>query len=454
LINFVSQPVIIAQSMARRWENNTDQDYTGYVNFIFTPSFMGSQGELSVGGMYRDKKRTNFFNEYQFEPAPSRQVEGIDWDTFADARQRVLNPAGGTGTELTYNAYEKMLHSYVQAKFMLFGNTQIVTGIRTETTDQGYQLLFPRQGQEPARSQHYTDLLPSLMVKYPLNERMNLRGSYFRSISRPGYFEIVPYRVKNEDFDEVGNPDLKRVQANNYDLRWEFFPTSVDQLLVGAFYKNINDPIEEALVTSGTGAQNSGQIVLKPGNFGTANNWGLEIDYTKYVNKFGVRANYTFTESAIASSKVITQREDPANPASALVTKTVSQTRPLQGQAQHIGNLSVLFKDQKKGIDAQLSFVYTGSFIQNISPFVDNDWWTKPILQMDVSAEKKLGKHIDIFARVQNLLNSPFEVVIRKPYFGYGAGDVQYKGQTSSNETLIRRDLYYMSFRLGFRYTL
>lgn len=449
LINFVAQPIYVSRRMPRRWEHNTDEDYTGYLNLIFTPSFLGEQGELSVGGMYRDKKRSNFFNEYQFDPNPANQIQGKDWNTFADVKQDVVNPSGGTAVELNYDAQEKLLDYYVQAKFTLFGTTQVVTGVRSEVTDQGYQLKFPKQDQAPTNSQKYTDFLPSLMVKHRLNDRMNLRGSYFKSISRPGYFEIVPYRVKNEDFDEVGNPDLKRVKANNYDLRFEFFPSSVDQLLIGTFYKNIQDPIEYALASIG----NVNQLVLQAGNFGTANNFGFELDYTKYFNKFGIRGNYTFTQSSITSSKSLTERENPNDQTSQLITKIVDQTRPLQGQAQNIGNLSLLYKDQKAGVDGQLAFVYTGSYIESISAYLDNDMWTKPILQMDISGEKKVGKHFEVFGRVQNLLNSPFEVVIRKPYYGYG-GDVQYKGQTSATETLIRRDLYYMSFRVGLRYSL
>ncbi|MFM7428489.1 MAG: hypothetical protein ACKO1F_01175, partial [Flammeovirgaceae bacterium] len=75
-----------------------------------------------------------------------------------------------------------------------------------------------------------------------------------------GYFEIVPYVIEQDGYDEVGNPKLTRVKADNFDLRWEFFPNSTDQLLVGVFYKNIQDPIEYAVVREGV----NNEAVIKP----------------------------------------------------------------------------------------------------------------------------------------------------------------------------------------------
>ena len=40
-----------------------------------------------------------------------------------------------------------------------------------------------------------------------------------------------------------------------------------------------------------------------PQNLGNARNMGVEIDVVKYVRHFGVKANYTYTHSAITTSK-------------------------------------------------------------------------------------------------------------------------------------------------------
>ena len=123
----------------------------------------------------------------------------------------------------------------------------------------------------------------------------NLRFSYARAINRPSFFEIVPYSIINEDYKEKGNPELKHTVADNIDLRYEFFPRSSEQLMVGLFYKNIKDPIEYGLLNEGQ------DTYYKPMNFGTANNWGLEVDILKYFNWLGIKANYTYTYSKITT---------------------------------------------------------------------------------------------------------------------------------------------------------
>ncbi|MEO7991156.1 MAG: TonB-dependent receptor [Chryseolinea sp.] len=449
LTNFEQGPVTVERYMPRSWQSSTEQDYAGYLNLIMKPDFLGPQNEISFGGMYRKKDRENFYNKYSFDPAPPTQTKGVDWNTFSDVTLIVINPQGSVYDALNYDAHENVLDYYVQGKFQLFQKVNVVGGFRVENTDQGYTLRFPPSNVEPSLSQIYTDILPSVSVKYKLNDQMNIRSSYFKSISRPGYFEIVPYRRGGDQTDglpEIGNPELKHARAHNVDLRWEYFPSNFDQILIGAFYKKILDPIEYASVFDATGSS-----VIQPGNYGTAYNWGIELDYTKYFNKFGVKANYTFTNSTITTTKTLWAREDPNDQSSTLIQLTPNQTRPLQGQAKHIGNLVLLYKDQKSGTNLQLAFVYTGERIESISPYLDNDSWVKPILQLDFSAEQRISKHFELFAKIQNLLNSPYEVIIKKQHL---LPEKEYKLQTSYSSTLIRRDEYYQSYRLGVRYTL
>ena len=40
-----------------------------------------------------------------------------------------------------------------------------------------------------------------------------------------------------------------------------------------------------------------------PGNFGNATNFGLEVDAIKYFKQWGIKANYTYTNSTITTPK-------------------------------------------------------------------------------------------------------------------------------------------------------
>ena len=97
----------------------------------------------------------------------------------------------------------------------------------------------------------------------------------------------------------------------------------------------------------------------------------------------------------------------------------------------------------------QLAMVYTGERIENVSPFYQNDSWVKPFVQLDFSFEQRLTKHLELMIKGQNLLNSPYEVIIKKPHL---LPEKEYKLQDSPTSTLIRRDQYFQSYRIGIRF--
>lgn len=444
LVNFVEQPQNVERRNSRQWINNTDTDFTGYANVLFQPESW-NKSFVKAGGMLRRKDRDSYFNLYYFDPNPSLQVQGKDWETFSDVTWQVINPVGSATNEINYNAHEDIDAFYALGNWDT-NKLEINTGIRVEQTNQGYHLKYPKAGQRADSAQTYTDVLPSLSAKYKLRPSMNVRFTYFKGISRPGFFEIVPYQLEDDGYKDYGNPSLKRVRAHNFDLRWEKFPNSTDQILIGTFYKYIMDPIEYAVVRAGI----TNEPVMQPNNFGTATNMGLEADFTHYFNKFGVRANYTYTHSSITTSKVLRTRENPADPSSQLVLKEVQQTRSLQGQATHIGNLSLLYKDIPQGWESQLSMVYTGERLDAISPFLDNDIYTKPIIILDFALEKKISPAIDVFVKASNLLNSAYQMYVKKPVYRENGMTYPYQDDPD-HKTLVRKDQYYQSFRAGVR---
>ena len=206
----------------------------------------------------------------------------------------------------------------------------------------------------------------------------------------------MPYHIINEDYNECGNPELQHTVAHNFDLRYEFFPSQSEQFMACVFYKDIHDPIEYGMTAIGQ------ETFYTPGNYGNAANWGVEIDVMKYFNWFGIKANYTYTHSKITTTKL---RELTAADGT-VYTEYADQSRPLFGQAAHVFNCSLLFKDAKRGWDAQIAASYTGKRIAVIERFYENDRWDAPLVQLDASIEKKFKCGVSVFAKAQNLLNS------------------------------------------------
>ncbi|GAB3560658.1 TonB-dependent receptor [Spirosoma fluminis] len=426
----------------RRWEHNTDGDAALYLNLSYAGKLAGATIDWSAGGLYRTKERTNFYNNYQLRPANLLAVYGTDFTSYDQIRWTIQNPMGAVATALSYDADETTTAGYGQFKAQS-DRLELVGGARVEVTNQGYAMRFPIGEDRPTDQQIYTDVLPSLHLRLMPNERTNWRASYFRSLNRPGFFEIVPYRIVQEEYQERGNPDLKRAIADNLDLRYEFFPRPTEQFMLGGFYKQIKDPIEYTLQRDAVRGQDT---YYAPGNFGTARNYGLEIDLIKYLHDWGVKANYTYTHSRITTAKSKRIRNTNGD----LETIVVQQTRPLYGQSAHVANLTLFYKNIATGWDAQLAANYTGERINTVSQFVDNDLWQKGFLQMDASIEKVFKNGLSLFAKANNLLDTPLEVYTKNiSPKNEGVSD-----QTLPGKTLIRRDFYQRSYLLGVRYKL
>jgi outer membrane receptor protein involved in Fe transport len=426
------------------WAKNSDRDKAAYLNFTYSPKLFGTDVDFSTGGMFRDKDRTSIYDSYSLRPVPSTQTvaDNIDNNTF-----QIFNTQGTSDDALNYVFNEKVGAYYGQFKFQA-GKLQTVGGVRAEYTRQSWQTGASQKLAGTTGHIQYYDVLPSLAFKYKLDDKQNLRLSYYSGISRPGFYELVPHTGGDPDADytEIGNPNLKRVTADNYDLRYEFFPKGLDQLLVGAFYKQINNPIEFA-ITSNTGGATG--YSLQANNFGTGTNYGFELDFTKYVHNFGIRANYTFTNSKITTSKYVRYRDAGGF----LTQRAEMQTRPLQGQSKNIGNVSLLYKSAKAGLDAQIALVYTGSRINSVSPYLDNDIWQKASTQLDVSVEKKLFKHFYGYVKAANLLNTPFQLELHRAY-NPASTVLPVELQTPGKNVFVRRDRYGETYLLGLRYKL
>jgi len=448
-VNGVPMVPNIERRNPRRWEKHFDQDFTLHLNVQYNPDFFPTESYVKVGGMFRDKERGTLFNRYRFDPNPPIQNQGEDWDDFSDVQWELLNPRGTLSHALNYDAFEQIMAYYATAHLEL-GKFEFNAGFRVEDTDQGYVSRTTNQFEIPEVRQQYTDFLPNLSFKYKPNEVTNVRGSYYKAINRPGYFEIVD-GVSDEDdeFDFRGNPDLQRAIADNFDFRYEYFPNTNEQFLLGAFYKKIEDPIELLLIRQTsltTGPRN-----LTPTNSGTATNWGIEMDFSKFFNKIGIRGNYTYTNSSLTTQKAERVRENPDDPSSQLIINEVTQNRPLQGQADHIGNLSLLYKDLKSKTDVQLSAVYTGERIEIVSPWLDLDIWSRPFLQLDFSFEQGIGDQWTVFFKANNILNTPNELFVKSPR---KTEELNFPMQDSPNETIVQREFFWQSFRLGVRFKI
>ncbi len=433
------------EGSTREFTHSTDEDKSGYLNLTYKSTFGDTHLDWSAGGMYRNKTRHSDYDEYTLNPDGGDNLNYFGYIT--NHTFTVQNPQGQGSDGLNYDATENIGAVYAMATID-WDKLHVIGGVRYENTHFSWANQVPVDAQAGhTGSIKYYDVLPSAGIKYSFTKNQALRLSYYSAISRPNFYEVVPHITleAEDDYSEQGNPNLRHSTSDNLDLKYEYYFSGIDQILAGVFYKKIKDPIEFALnngnIISTTGSSGT-FLYYTAENFGNATNYGFELDATKYWRWFGLKANYTFTDSKITTTKVTSPSDNTL----------VNETRPLQGQAKHIANLSLLFKDDNKiGLNAQLAFNYTSRRINTVSAYNNEDIWQKGFTQMDFSVEKRIVKHWYVFAKVNNILNTPYQLEMLKPYTGVGTNSAV-PDQTNGKNIFIRKDTYGANYLLGIKF--
>jgi len=436
------------QSNTHLWSHNSDKDYSAYLNLTKNTKLFKAPLELKAGGLLRQKNRDNFYNSYSLSPVLNEVYSTVNNAVF------IFNPTSAGLPNLNGNNYtfkEKISAAYIQGKWQLSKKMEAIGGVRIEYTNQSYVTALGKDIDASSGKISYTDVLPSLQFKYALKKNQNIRLAYYKALARPGFAELIPDGINGEFFKEQGDPvNLEHTVADNLDLRYELYTPGAGQVLFGVFYKNIKDPIEisayKPLATN--------SLYLEPVNIGTATNYGFEAVITKYFGVFGVSANYTYTKSSITNNNLIYSSR---NTTGQIVSTFVSETRPLQGQSNHIGNLSLIYKNPKIGFDMQAAVVYTGERISFLSTSLGLNYWQSPTTQIDFSFEKRIVNKLAFYGKINNINNAPFELSLHQSYNDYlkSSGSRALSLQSDpENKIIIQKDFYKTSYLFGLRYKL
>lgn len=395
IIHPTVQPVYLNYNgcVTRKWQHNTDEDKTGYLNLKYNTTLFDQNFEFKTGGMARIKYRNNYINEYTFD-APINNPGNPDMSTVilrqnGNAQQANGNPINNPGN---YKATENIEAGYIQLKTS-FGKLQVLTGVRMEFTHQTNFHSETQDVQVPfTRNVYgYYDLLPSLHLNYKATENQNIRLSVYQGISRPNYTELVDYTAQGVNGGNQGNRNLRHSTGTCFDARYEIYPEKEDVFTAGIFYKYIQRPIEDFL---------SGNNINRPENGPDCANYGFELVATKYFGNFGISGNYTFTKSVINNSKIYYLPTDSINPSHR------NETRPLVGQSPNIINGAFIYRDLKNGLKFQIVYTMQGENLKTISTDYGLDVYQKTFHDLGATFEKNITKKFFLYAKAGNILNS------------------------------------------------
>lgn len=277
----------------------------------------------------------------------------------------------------------------------------------------------------------YTDVLPSLNVRYETSADLLLRAGVYRSLVRPRVGQLAPrFSVEENDEGEregeFGNPNLKPYDAWNLDLSAEWYLGSNGVLQAGVFFKRIEDFIVDVHYEFDDGE--SGEFLgipfreaLIPQNGEEAKVKGFEFSYQQSLNFLSapldgvlVGFNYTYTDA----------EGDAAG-------RTIS----LPQSAENTFNASLGY--EKGGLSVRLTAAYRDKYLDELGESADEDRFVEDHIQYDLSARYRVTPHFQLFAEFVNLGD--------EPYVAY---------QTSQGrKRLLQYEEYSWTGKTGFRFS-
>jgi TonB-dependent receptor len=402
--------------------NHDSRDYTS--GKVFTtnaddptiaslPFISGSVNEL-VPGLYNFPiPLVNQSALFTYFNAAAKAAGGIN--AFSDICNGDLADTLNCNTQ---RGIEQVTATYIQAD-LFAGDVEIIPGVRYEHTDihnDFYVLNANSEGKFASDNSTYDKVLPSISANYRPDSRTVYRAAIWTSYVKPSMFQLGGgEQFSKDDQGNIqitqGNPNLKAIDAINYDVSGEWRNTFGGYAVVSAFYKSLNnfiyDQVDLYTNATTTTTANSGTAVptftqiSKPLNGGAGDVYGLELTgrqkFTFLASPwdgFGASANLTLERSSVNTG-----------------TPGLSTHERLQDQPNTAGNAQLFY--EKGPYQVQLSYRYTGDFVSSYASLGDGgpatsllDTWVKENSRVDLHASYTTPWKVRFDFSVSNLFDT------------------------------------------------
>jgi TonB-dependent receptor len=364
-----------------------------------------------------------------------------------------------------YFGREQIGSAYVANTFTFSDKFDAYLGLRVERTwltYTGYPIVQDSTGANVSASSvtasnSYTDLFPSMQLRYLPDPNTNIRLAVTRGISRPNYSDVAPHLTGTRTIPGVvnnslsaGNPNLKPERAWSVDLLGEHFLPKAGVISGGVFYKNLSDFIYDQRFFNYQGAivEFHGANGTQPKNGRDASIYGFEADWVQHMTflpgawaGIGVNLNWTHVESRTSyvtgDSVVLGPGGVPTGEVLAFVRHGL-----LPRTSPNIANAQLLY--DWGPINARIAWVYQAAMLSatggnpsgdGSSSAVSGDNYFYAHSQIDGSIQYAIQRQTTIYLYMLNLNNA---------VFGFFNG-------TLSHQYNVQREYYGPSFSLGVR---
>lgn len=397
---YIAQLFSVGKANNRLFGDLSETVLNGGVNYAVPFKFL-NKSSLKVGAFasYRHRDFTNRYlgatintQKPDYNDILARPVASLFTDDLI--AQQYYSLVDLTGDADQYKAKATTSGGYVMLDNKVTENFRVVWGARLES----YHIDLNTPTKKEV-DQTWTDILPSANLTYSLNEKSNLRASYFRSVARPELREMANLGYYDYELSAqiTGNSSLQRSLIDNADLRYEWYPRAGEIISASVFYKHFNNTLENFVYGDGSAYD----ITTK--NYKSATNIGAEIEIRKKLDfiadKELLRNLSFYMNLAYINSKVNT---DPTYVRSKLV-----DSRPLSGQSPYVVNTSLGYTSTNGKFNVNVLYNLIGQRLYLVGGGRIGNVYESPRNLLDFQASYAVTKHSEFRLNIKDIINNP-----------------------------------------------
>ncbi|ANQ51137.1 TonB-dependent receptor [Flammeovirga sp. MY04] len=244
------------------------------------------------------------------------------------------------------------------------------------------------------------NVLPSLSLKYSLNEKSNIRFAASKTLIRPMMSELIPFRFTFANGQKiVGNPDLENSEVYNLDLKYEIFPNAGELFSVGVFAKQIDNTIE--LVTRASAITEFSYV-----NAGVSQVAGVEMEINKNLGNIFQSGGNWLSRSNVGLNATLLASQTDLSGSEGMFT---NEKRAMFGASPYMVNANVSHEANLFSPNVQSIFTVTyntfGDRIVAAGSQGAGDIYERSYGTLNFVFKNRIGEKISLDLTIKNILN-------------------------------------------------
>ncbi|MEG3173625.1 TonB-dependent receptor [Sphingomonas sp. ZB1N12] len=403
----------------------------------FTSNLSGANGWVPLAGRAGAVAGTPFLPG-EINPVSERNNAAYLSVRFGNDLSNGWNLSGNVGVRYTKTRrISSGFYSFPQQSFSCPALTpeQIATGATVSRfcalpeATQAAAAAFQNGALSPVAARlTYDYVLPSFNIKLAVGSGIQFRAAFTKSVAPPNFDQTRAfYNVGLNTSDQnilfnggpianftVGNPYLKPVRADNYDLTAEWYFSNVGQLTLSLFKKNLfgvqTNSLQRQTFTN-NGVSFDGIVTTPLNSTDTGRLKGLELGYQQTYDflpgmlaGLGFSGNFTYIES----SGVPQQTLDPNDPnvTAGIISNIDTAGLPLQGLSKYQVNVGPFY--QRNGLEVRAAYNWRSKNLLTIRDVIvpNSPVFAESYGQVDASIFYSITPSVRMGFQGVNLTNS------------------------------------------------